>query len=225
MAVTALHSAATGLSALSTEIDVIANNLANVNTPGFKRSRANFEDLFYQIKEQPGVENSIDGSRGGASLQVGLGTKVSNTQYDFTVGEAITSNQPLDVYIEGPGFFKVSIPQDRGGGFGYSRFGSFSMNEDGDLILGTSDGPRLEPPIQLDPAVIPNSIKVSSDGIISGVVPPDTESQEFGQILLSNFVNPGGLQSIGGNLYISTDVSGPAIESRMPVSATTFFIL
>ncbi|NBC10193.1 MAG: flagellar basal-body rod protein FlgG [Planctomycetes bacterium] len=211
MAIVALHSAATGLSALSTEIDVVSNNLANVNTTGFKRSRVNFEDLVYQQKEQPGVENA-DGSRNSASLQVGLGTKVSNTQYDFSVGNPVRSELPFDVFIDGPGFFKLDIAEDRGGGFGYSRSGNFFRNNEGDLVLGNSDGPRLEPPVNVPEGVDTRTISISADGRVSGVIAGDNTATEFGQVLLSNFVNPNGLQSIGGNIFIETDVSGPPIE-------------
>jgi len=213
MAIVALHSAATGLTALSTEIDVVANNLANVNTTGFKRSRANFEDLVYQLKEQPGVENA-DGGGSTSSLQVGLGTKIANTQYDFTIGNAIRSEMPFDMFIEGPGFFKVDIPQDQGGGFGYTRSGNFTMNKDGDLVLGNSDGPRLEPPVTLPPGVDIRTISISAEGVVSGVVSGSSTATDFGQITLSNFVNPTGLNSIGGNIFIETETSGPPIEGN-----------
>lgn len=213
MAIVALHSAATGLTALSTEIDVVANNLANVNTTGFKRSRANFEDLVYQLKEQPGVENA---DAGGATtgLQVGLGTKISNTQYDFTIGNAVRSEMPFDMFIEGPGFFKVDIATDQGGGFGYTRSGNFAMNKDGELVLNNSDGPRLEPPVTLPPGVDIRTISISSEGVVSGVISGDNSATEFGQVVLSNFVNPTGLNSIGGNIFIETETSGPPIEGN-----------
>ncbi len=224
MAIIALHSAATGLSALSTEIDVVANNLANVNTHGFKRSRSNFEDLLYQLKAQPGSENAATGSRGAASLQVGLGTKISNTQYDFSIGQPVRSELPFDMFIDGPGFFKVNIPQDRGGGLGYARAGNFFRNRDGDLVLGSSDGPRLEPPVNVPAGTDIRTIAISSDGRISGVISGDTVETEFGQVLLSNFVNPSGLQSIGANIFIETDVSGPSIEG-VPGEGTVGTIL
>src|SRR5438105_1907823 len=105
MAITALHTAATGLSSLSREIDVIANNLANVNTVGFKSSRANFEDLLYQEKQQPGVENG-GGQQAPAGLYVGLGTRISNTQFDFTQGSPVETGRDLDLMIQGDGFFQ-----------------------------------------------------------------------------------------------------------------------
>ena len=165
MAINALHASATGLRSLSTELDVIANNLANVNTVGFKASRTNFEDLMYQHKKQPGVENAL-GDRTPMGLAVGLGTRISNTQFDFTTGAPIQTKNPLDMYINGVGFFKVAIPDDRGG-VGYTRAGNFVTNADGDLVLGNADGPRLIPNINIDPEA--TQISVSSSGVISGL--------------------------------------------------------
>lgn len=211
MAVVALHTASTGLSALSTEIDVVANNLANVNTVGFKRSRVNFEDLLYQQKSQPGVENA-DNTRSQSGLQVGLGVKVSNTQLNFEQGPSLNTDLPLDMTIQGPGFFKVDIVDDRGGGIAYTRAGNFFRNNEGDLVLGNSNGPRLDPPVTVPPGVVEETISISADGIVSGVIAGDTTATEFGQINLSTFVNLAGLESIGGNLFVETDVSGPPIE-------------
>src|SRR5262249_35042908 len=123
MAVAALHTAATGLSALSTNIDIIANNLANVNTNGFKSSRANFEDLLYEHKRQPGVENS-NGDQAPAGLDVGLGTRISNTQYDFTTGSPVTTGRDLDLMIDGKGFFRVKTFENQSEGIAYTRAGN-----------------------------------------------------------------------------------------------------
>jgi len=209
MAITALHSSATGLSALGREIDIIANNLANVNTTGFKASRANFEDLLYEQKAQPGVENA-NGDQRPAGLYVGLGTRISNTQFDFTTGNAIQTNGDFDMMIEGSGFFRVAIEPDRGEGVGYSRAGNFFINRDGELVLGNSDGPRLEPPITIPDGVV--DIAISSDGTISGLEPGATDRSDFGRVELSTFTNLAGLTPIGGNLYIPSDASGPAID-------------
>jgi len=209
MAVIALDSAATGLSALSTEIDVIANNLANANTVGFKASRVNFQDLLYQQKAQPGVENE-NGDISPAGLHVGLGVKISNTQFDFSQGSATPGSGDLDMMIEGPGLFKVSLLPDQGDGVGYSRAGNFTLNRDGEVVLGNSEGPRLEPPIDIPEGT--TNIQVSADGIVSGVEPGGVERTEFGQLELATFVNPSGLKPIGQNLFIETDGSGPPIE-------------
>ena len=209
MAVVALHSAATGLSALSTEIDIIANNLANTNTVGFKGQRANFEDLLYEEKQQPGVENA-NGDIRPAGLYVGLGTRISNTQFDFTTGSAVNTSRDLDMMIRGPGFFKTKILEEDGGGFGYTRAGNFFSNRDGDLVLGNSDGPRLEPPINLPPDTV--RVQISVDGTVNVFLPGATDPTNVGQIELSSFVNPGGLKAFGKNLFLETAASGPAIE-------------
>ena len=210
MAVIALHSAATGLSALSTNIDVIANNLANVNNVGFKSSRVNFEDLLYEEKAQPGVENS-NGDRTPSGLFVGLGTRVSNTQVDFRQGSTITTDEDYDLMVNGPGFFQVDIPDDTGQGIGYTRAGNFFRNSEGDIVLGTNTGPRLVPNINVPDNV--TRVQVGENGTVTGF-DGTGEGTELGQILLAIFVNPHGLKPIGGNLYVETDGSGPAIEGE-----------
>ena len=208
MAIQALHSASTGLNALSTELDIISNNLANVNTTAFKTQRANFEDLMYQHKKQPGVENA-NGDYNPAGLQVGLGTQISNTQYDFSVGSAIPTGRELDVYIEGDGFFEVSILSEEGGGVGYTRAGNLFANRDGELVLGNSQGPRIEPNITIPDGS--RAVSISADGTVS-VTEDDGSSSEVGQLTLSTFVNREGLKSIGGNVYVQTEASGPPIQ-------------
>ena len=208
MAVVALHSAATGLSALSTEIDIIANNLANTNTIGFKSQRANFEDLLYQEKVQPGVENA-NGDMRPAGLYVGLGTRISNTQFDFRTGSPINTDRDLDMMIDGLGFFKVNILESESSGFAYTRAGNFFVNRDGDLVLGNADGPKLEPPINIP---VNASVQVSPDGNVYAQTAEDVEPTNVGQVLLSSFVNASGLKSIGKNLYVETAASGPPVE-------------
>ncbi|MEM9345164.1 MAG: flagellar basal-body rod protein FlgG [Planctomycetota bacterium] len=205
MAVNALHSAATGMNALSTELDVISNNLANVNTNAFKASRVNFEDLFYLQKRQPGLESGAE-TTPVAGLQVGLGTRISNTQYDFSGGSLVESPGDFDMAITGEGFFQVEILEEFGGGIGYTRAGNFAPNRDSELVLGNSDGVRLA-----DGITIPTdarSFNISSDGIITAIMSDNTE-QEVGQIELHTFVNKSGLKSIGGNIYVETEISGP----------------
>ena len=208
MAIIALHSASTALSSLSQAIDVTANNLANAHTTGFKTSRVNFEDLLYQEKAQPGVENS-NGDHSPAGLYVGLGTRISNTQLDFEQGSAIPTDREFDVLIDGPGFLRVDILEERGGGIGYTRAGNFHKNRDGDLVLGTTDGPRLADGINIPDDVF--RIEISADGTVSGFTGTDTEASNLGQIELANFVNPEGLISIGGNVYIESAATGPPI--------------
>lgn len=211
MATTALHSAATGLSALSTQIDVVANNLANVNTTAFKGSRVNFEDIFYLEKAQPGVENA-NGDQRPAGVYVGLGVRVSNTDFSFEQGSAIETGRPLDVMIEGQGFFPVDIVQESGSGLGYTRAGNLFRNSDGDLVLGSSDGPKLDPPVNVpDDAV---SVEITSDGGVFITTPGSATSSQVGQIELANFINPNGLKPIGGNVFVETDASGPPINGN-----------
>lgn len=208
MAITALHTAATGLSALSTALDVVANNLANVNTTGFKGSRVNFEDLLYQEKEQPGIENA-NGDERPAGLYVGLGVRVSNTQTNFEQGPPIPTDRPLDLYIEGDGFFQVDILEEEGTGIGFTRAGNFFRNSEGDVVLGNSDGPRLVPNINIPEDT--TQITISADGTVFAFQAGEPEPAEIGQIELANFVNPPGLKPLGGNIYVETAASGPPI--------------
>jgi flagellar basal-body rod protein FlgG len=209
MAVVALHTAATGLSALSQNIDIIANNLANVNTTGFKASRANFEDLLYQEKLQPGVENA-NGDQRPAGLEVGLGTRISNTQLDFTTGSPINTDRDLDLMVDGKGFFRVKILESQGGGIGYTRAGNFFKNSDGEIVLGNAEGPRLDPPIQIPQDA--TGVSVSADGTVFATIPGQPQPQQIDRLQLANFINPNGLKAIGGNLYVETAASGPPIE-------------
>jgi len=210
MAIIALHSASTGLSALSTELDVLANNLANVNNVGFKRSRVNFEDLLYLEKAQPGVLNA-EGDRRPNGISVGLGTRVSGTQLEFTQGSPIPTGNPLDLSIDGVGFFQVNVG-DLGDGIAYTRAGNFMLNADGDIVLGNSDGRRLEPPINV-PAEF-TSIDVAADGTVSVKLSGQAEPQVVGRLELAAFVNPAGLEQIGGDLFLETAASGPAIRGE-----------
>src|SRR5260221_295293 len=191
MAVTALHSAATGLRALSTRIDVVANNLANAETTAFKGSRVNFEDLFYQMLKQPGATNS-NGEVAPAGIYVGLGTRISNTQLDLEQGSLESTNRQLDVGIQGQGFFKVKIMDTVGNGTGYTRNGNFFINNKGEMVLGMGDGYKLIPPV-----VIPagsTDISIATDGTINVIKAGSTSKQQVGQLQLTQFVNPQGLQ-------------------------------
>ena len=211
MAIVALHSAATGLSALSTQLDVTANNLANANTAGFKVSRTNFEDLMYLERAQPGVENA-NGDQAPAGLFVGLGTRVANTQLDFAQGNFMPTDRKLDWVIEGAGFFQVNTFGPDGATVGYTRSGNFFRNSEGDVVLGTKNGPRLEPPINIPDNIPLDRISVSATGQVSHVPPNAEQAEVLGEIQLANFVNPAGLEQRGGNIYFSTAASGPPIE-------------
>ncbi len=210
MAHIALQSSATALSALNTRLDVISNNLANVNTTGFKASRANFEDLLYIEREQPGVENAT-GDRTPTGLYVGMGVKVSGTQQDFTQGTLVNTGRDLDVAIDGLGFFKVRVEDDLGNGFAYTRAGNLTINNEGLLVLANDQGRVLDGDITIPPDSIP-PVRITADGRVLVMQPGSNEPNEVGQIELAAFVNPAGLSSIGGNLYLETAASGPPIE-------------
>ena len=211
MAITALNAAATGLRALSTSIDVIANNLANAETNAFKASRVNFEDLMYQTVKQPGAESS-GGELDPAGIFVGLGTKISNTQLDMTDGSLQNTGRQLDVAITGSGFFRVKTDPSLGDGYAYTRNGNFFTNNLGELVLGMGDGYRLDPPITIPPDA--SQTNISEQGVVSVLRAGQTAQQVVGQINLYQFVNPQGLNVLGGSLYQRTDASGDAIETK-----------
>ncbi|MGA3066146.1 MAG: flagellar basal-body rod protein FlgG [Tepidisphaeraceae bacterium] len=211
MAITALHSAATGLRALSTAIDVIANNLANADTVAFKGSRVNFEDLFYQTLKEPGT-TSGNGEISPSGIYVGLGTRVSNTQLDLTQGSLENTGRDLDVGIQGTGFFRVKVLDTLGDGTAYTRNGNFFVNDQGQLVVGMGDGYTLIPPISIPTGV--TNITISQDGNITGIKPGSNTQSQIGQIMLSQFVNPQGLSLLGGSLFQETQSSGPPIVSQ-----------
>jgi flagellar basal-body rod protein FlgG len=212
MAVIAMQSAASGLRALDTRLDVIANNLANVNTEGYKTSRANFEDLLYIERAQPGVENS-NGDERPTGLYVGLGVRVSGTQQSFEQGPPIPGSSALDMMIQGKGFFKVSVEGDLGeGGFAYTRAGNFTLNSDGEVVLANSDGRRLEPNITIPDDA--ENINVTKTGEITYTQPGTAEPQTAGQIEVSIFVNEAGLSQVGSNLWVESGASGPPIDGE-----------
>jgi flagellar basal-body rod protein FlgG len=211
MAITALHSAATGLRALSTRIDVVANNLANAETTAFKRSRTNFEDLYYLALKQPGT-TAANGDVSPAGIYVGLGVRVSNTQLDTEQGSLESTGRQLDVGISGQGFFKVKILDAVGDGYGYTRNGNFFVNKDGELVLGMGDGYKLEPKITIPRGV--TDIAISQDGRVEVVQAGSNRKVNVGQLQVFQFVNPQGLNMLGGSIYTQTESSGNPLESR-----------
>ena len=219
MAITALNSAATGLKALSTRIDVIANNLANAETTAFKRQRVNFEDLFYLNKRTPGTVNAA-GEVAPAGIQVGLGVKVSNTQLDLEQGTLEPTGGKLDVAIEGQGFFRVRVAEGIGDGYAYTRNGDFFVNNEGEMVLGLGDGYKLDPPITLPADIDPNSLEIAADGTISAIPAGEIDSQVLGRLSLARFVNPQGLRLVGGSLFVQTPASGPPLESEAGTDGT-----
>ncbi len=204
MAITALHTAATGMQALSTKIDVIANNIANADTIGFKTSRANFQDLLYQIRSQPGVQTSTQ-TAAPLGTQVGLGVTVSNTQILFRQGSALQTGIPLDAMIQGDGFFQVDLGDGR---IAYTRAGNFVRNRDGDLVFGDSVGYKLEPAINIPPEIPIENISIGANGIVS-YIDANGAIQQAGQIQLARFANPSGLIQFGANKFLESDASGP----------------
>jgi flagellar basal-body rod protein FlgG len=209
LAINALHSAASGLTALNTALDVTANNLANVNTPGFKTSRVNFQDLLYIEKAQPGVTNT-NGDQRPMGLYVGLGVKVSGTQLDFTQGAPQQTGRQLDAMIDGNGFFQVAVEDNKGvNGKAYTRTGNFSLNSNGELVLANDQGRRIQPVITIPATALQNSVAISSDGHVTYMEPNATSPTEAGQLELATFVNPAGLKQVGENLYGETVASGP----------------
>jgi flagellar basal-body rod protein FlgG len=206
MAITALHTAATGMQALSRKIDVIANNIANAETVGFKSARANFQDLLYQHLAQPGAQTS-DETTSVLGTQIGLGVALSNTQTLFRQGSAMQTGEQLDVMIQGDGFFQVDLP---GGGTAYTRAGNFVRNADGELVLGNAFGHRLRDTPTI-PEDVPNEkIGFTADGRIVASR-DDGTMEELGQIELARFVNPGGLLQYGSNLFTQTEASGEPV--------------
>lgn len=212
MANISLYTASTGMNALNTRLDVIANNLANVNTDGYKSSRANFQDLLYEERRLPGVENA-NGDQSPTGLYVGLGVKVSGTQLDFGRGAAIETGKDLDMLIDGDGFFRVSVEDSVSStGFAYTRAGNFIKNSDGELVLANDLGYRLEPQI-----VIPEDatkVEIGTDGQVYVSINGDPEPQPVGQIEITTFVNPEGLSQIGGNLYVESAASGDPVDGE-----------
>ena len=209
MAINALQSAASGLSALNTALDVSANNIANINTAGFKGSRVNFQDLLYIERAQPGTENA-NGDQRPTGLYVGLGVKVSGTQQEFSQGAPMVTGNALDVAIEGDGFFRVTVEDDLGGGVAYTRAGNFSKNSEGQLVMTNDQGRILDPVIQIAPNA--ESISISANGVVSVKLPGETEPTEVGEITLVNFINPAGLEQVGENLWVATAASGDPVE-------------
>jgi flagellar basal-body rod protein FlgG len=208
MAIVALHSAATGMSALSTQLDVISNNLANANNNGFKTSRVNFEDLLYQYQQHPGAENN-NSNVAPLGIGIGHGTRVSGTQLDMTQGSTISTGGNFDMAIQGPGFFRVKTLAGQGDGLAYTRTGSFSVDRDGNLVMANGDGFLLDPPISIPQNT--QSVSISQDGRVFATVAGATAPTDAGQIQLAQFANPHGLLQVGGNLYQRTEASGDAI--------------
>ena len=202
----ALYSASSGMQAQQLNLDTIANNLANVNTTGFKKTRVDFQDLLYQTYRAPGTQGT-QGTIVPTGIQVGLGSRAVATQRLFSQGDFQQTENPLDLVIEGDGFFQV---QRADGTTGYTRAGAFKKDGNGRLV--TSDGAILTPNIVI-PADARN-ITIGQDGTVSVTVAGNSSASTLGTIQLAQFVNPGGLLSVGKNLFMPTAASGNAVTGN-----------
>jgi flagellar basal-body rod protein FlgG len=196
----ALWIAKTGLEAQQTRMAVTANNLANVNTTGFKRGRAVFEDLLYQNNGQAGAQSSED-TQLNSGLMTGTGVRVVATEKLFNQGNLVQTGNNLDMAIEGRGFFQILLPD---GGLGYTRDGTFQVNANGELV--TAKGFALQPGITIPEDAL--SITIGSDGTVSVTQPGVSTPVQTGTIQLADFINPAGLQPIGQNLFLESGSSG-----------------
>jgi len=199
----ALHTSASGMRAQQMNIDVISNNLSNVNTNGYKKSVMGFQDLLYQNIQHAGV-TSAEGTTLPVGLQIGLGTRPVSSNKLYSQGVLMQTENPLDLAIEGDGFFQVTMPD---GSIAYTRDGSFKIDGEGNIV--TSDGFKLEPSIAIPTDA--RSISVGMDGTITAFVGSATEPEEIGKITLARFANPAGLISVGKNLMKESPASGSPV--------------
>ena len=199
-----LYTASTGMIGMQTQINTTANNIANVNTIGFKKSRAEFSDLMYKVMEYAGTSTS-DVTRSPTGIEVGLGSRPTAINKIFSEGSLKQTDNQLDVAITGRGFFRLELPN---GMQVYSRNGAFKVDLNGALV--NSDGYRFVPEIVIPPDA--TNVTIGTDGIVSVVQFGQVQSAQIGQINLTNFINPAGLHSMGDNLYMETDSSGQPLE-------------
>ncbi len=202
----ALFTSATGLAAQQLSLDVIANNLANASTVGFKSSRVNFQDLVYQTERVPGSQTGPN-SMLPSGTQIGLGVSLGTTSPVNTQGTFQQTGGDYDLAIQGEGYFKVLMPD---GSTAYTRAGNFAIDGTGKLV--TPEGYEVQPQIVIPPDKI--KVSVSADGQVSVTRPGQTQPQVVGQLQLTTFVNPAGLQAVGGNLFKPTAASGQATDSN-----------
>ena len=199
----ALYTAASGMTAQQLNLDNIANNLSNSSTTGYQQRILAFSDLLYQNTVMPGSA-ATQQTTNASGLQIGLGVRPSTTEINQTQGDLQTTGNPLDLAISGGGFFQVLLPN---GQTGYTRAGSFHPDAQGNVV--TADGNPLQPAITVPPDA--TNITIGSDGTVSVTVPGQTQASTVGNIQLALFVNPGGLNSVGNNIYLATTASGEPI--------------
>jgi len=202
MPTSALHVARTGLEAQDARMRVIANNLANIGTTGFKRDRANFATLAYQDARVAGQQSSSETTY-ATGLNLGTGVSVQSTSAITTQGTLNPTSNPLDLALDGDGYFQVQLP---GGRTGYTRAGNFSRSAEGQLV--TAQGYALQPAITIPEGA--SAITIANDGTISAAVAGSTEATELGQLTIASFANPAGLQALGDNFLAETSASGTA---------------
>jgi flagellar basal-body rod protein FlgG len=200
-----MMTAATGMEAQQLYMDTISNNLSNVNTTAFKRSKVEFQDLMYQTLREPGIKN-FEGSMAPAGIETGLGVKPSATQKIFEQGQLNKTENEMDWAVQGEGLFQVTLPD---GTLAYTRDGAFKRSNDGTIV--TSSGFMLYPQVTIPEHS--SELTVSQDGRISVQLPGEASSTDIGQVELVRFVNASGLKSLGGNLYVQTDASGDPVVS------------
>jgi len=198
----ALFASKTGLTAQDKQLTTISNNLANASTAGYKRDRVIFEDLLYQIQRQPGAQSSQNNQL-PSGLQLGTGVRVVGTQKQFTTGNLQVTDQPLDMAIDGRGFFEILQPN---GNTAYTRNGEFQLSADGEIV--TAGGLVLEPSITIPEGA--QTVTIGQDGTVSVLLAGETAPTQVGNVQLADFINPAGLQAMGSNLFLETASSGAA---------------
>ena len=199
----ALYTAATGMAAQQLNLDNVANNLSNAGTAGFRRRRLQFQDLIYQNLVMPGAA-ATQSTTVASGLQIGLGTRTAASEVIQSQGDFNSTGNPLDLAIQGTGFFQVTMPD---GTIAYTRAGMFHLDQQGNVV--TSDGNPLNPQISIPANAL--TITVGTDGTVSVTQPGQTQAQQVGAIQLATFQNPGGLNSVGQNLFLQTTASGDPI--------------
>jgi flagellar basal-body rod protein FlgG len=196
-----LSIAATGMLAQQTNVDVISNNIANMNTTAFKRQRAEFQDLLYQQVSRPGAESSTDGTRVPSGIQIGAGVRTGGVYRIAEQGALTNTGNPYDMAIDGPGYFQIKMPN---GDTSYTRAGSFQLSDQGELV--TNDGYLVQPNITIPQGAL--DVTVSKTGLVQVKLAGQTAMQTVGQLELASFVNEAGLEAIGSSMVLETDASG-----------------
>jgi flagellar basal-body rod protein FlgG len=199
----ALFIASTGMAAQEQNVNVISNNIANMRTTGYKRQRAEFQDLLYQEYRRAGSTTSDTGTQVPVGIEVGSGVRIAATPRVMSQGSVVSSDKDLDMAVQGEGYFMINLPDGR---TAYTRDGSFERDGSGKLV--TVDGYEVQPGITIPDNA--DNVTISPDGIVSAVIGTDTAPTQLGQIQLARFVNKGGLESIGNNMFTETPSSGPA---------------